>query len=790
MIDRSGKRARWSIAMGVSCLFTIQVGSSVSFCMAGNPVARTTNDRDADLVAAMVREEMLDIASDLCDTKLRNSDPRSDQFARWTIHQSTILVERRLSADDFTDASIKDASRPITDLLGKYPDHPRALFLKGAIFDVEAAAARHDVVVAAVQPSGGPREQRALRRITSLTQNALEFSELVDANRRSRESSRAHPSEIADLIRLEQEIRVMLVSMQLLQTELFPAGSRDHIATATSAASAAEQAIASLPPNCPARNEIERLRVQAILRSGDHRRARIEIDALANLDRSSPIIMALETQIDLANGKEEVVRDRLHQFYGTSPSQAPKTVDLDLARLNYLVATGSTEVGSWLDSIGQRNGAYARRRAESISLQGLRSDTSRKSVDPSLVAAQGRDWLRRGEPQRAAELLSAAAFAEIDHEEALGYAREAAAAFVIIKRSNKAADFLAKISIAKREGTSAAELQLQAAFLFATGESPVESLDRVSTLVAQSLRDTIEYWPNSEATAKAKTWLIKILESQDRLVEAAEIAMPHEILPDNRTTDQRRERYRLWASAIHASPTESRSEVVDRMIKSYEPLLNDPHAAHEFSKTAVLLVDREQLAVLTDLQTDVADPHHEFTEALRQFRQNRSIASTLQPPPEILAKDTTWRLMQDAREDSSRRKATAQLLNSWNVASADSLDHVLRMIWLNDMPAAMAMLRQIINQSETSSANMRLAIELLADTDGAEPKSEAVKLCDELASGSTKGSDQWHFAKLKAIELLTDLNQKEEAVRRAKYILLTSPPGTDAISQRYEQLAQ
>ena len=63
-----------------------------------------------------------------------------------------------------------------------------------------------------------------------------------------------------------------------------------------------------------------------------------------------------------------------------------------------------SEIGKWLDVIEQRGGAYARRRAEAVSLAILRasgnSPARPQMVDPSLIAAQGQDWLRRGNPGR------------------------------------------------------------------------------------------------------------------------------------------------------------------------------------------------------------------------------------------------------------------------------------------------------------------------------------------------------------------------------------------------------
>ncbi len=784
----------WSITFTAACISLSLLGLPTSASRAADPVRRHSNDRDRDLIDAMIRDGMFDAASKICAAELAIADRRSDEFAKWTIRQSSILVQRQLSNDDFSDANILAVCQPINDLLRQYPDHRRALFLRTAILEADAAAARHDVVIAAVLPFGGEREQRALRRFATLSREASELIAEIDSARSAEEShgETSRSKTASDLNRLQQEIMVLRVSMQLLQTEMFAPGSRDYVATATNAVAAADEAIARLPADCLARREMERIRVQAILRTGDHRRARSELDSLERLDANTPIVLALEIQIDLAGGQYDLAKNRLNQFFGTSPMEAPASVEMDLARLAYLIAVGSSEVGSWLDAIDGRGGAYARRRAESVSLDRLRSGKSTSAVNPSLVAAQAQDWLRRGEPQRAAELLSVAAVAELDHDQALHYARDAAAALVSINHHRDAGDLLAKLSVEKRDAQTAAEMQLQAAFLFVSS-APTNGSTRESTLeVAQSveasLRNTINLWPDSVAADNAKAWLVKILRSQQRLVEAAETAMPSST--KETTQAARRDRLNLWTSAMQSATSESRPEVGRRLVRSFEPLLNETDYREEFRHAAILLLDRDQLASVPDAGPDTSDRHEVFLEALLRFRGSGNASPALAQPPEDLVQEAGWRLMEDARQNPRLRRVTARLVDQWKMDDIDSLDHALRLVWLGETSASVAMLRRLIDRSESRGVQLRRAAELLASTDDAKARGVAVTLWDELASGLPKGERSWHDAKLSAIELLNDIGQKGEAIRRAKYILLTSPPTDDAMKRRYERYTQ
>ena len=361
---------------------------------ASRAVMRGTNDRDADLIDALIDHGRFDEAEKICDDERSTAEVHSDEFARWSVRLAKVTTARLLTTDDFDDASIQRAIQPIAELLSRYPDHARRVFLQAAELEVRAAAARHDVVIAAIRPPRSDREIRAIRRIARLASDCRGLIDEVDdshsmlASHRSSPDGDVNPAMQADLMRLGQGLNVMMVSIQLIQTDLFPAGSSDYVATATAARTAADLAIARLPANSSARQEIDRLRVSAVLRGGDPRRAKKDLDRLTK-SNDDPRIRATRIQIHLVAGELELAQKLIDEFYGESAISAPESIEMDLVRLSYLMAVGDPGVGNWLDAIGGRNGDYARRRAEAISLRQLRSGDSSQALTPALAAAQG-----------------------------------------------------------------------------------------------------------------------------------------------------------------------------------------------------------------------------------------------------------------------------------------------------------------------------------------------------------------------------------------------------------------
>ena len=77
------------------------------WCLAANPVSkivgRTTNDRDADLLRALIGLGRFDDALDFCRWQSVDLDRSSDEAAKWEIRKSEVLMARQMGSDAFGD---------------------------------------------------------------------------------------------------------------------------------------------------------------------------------------------------------------------------------------------------------------------------------------------------------------------------------------------------------------------------------------------------------------------------------------------------------------------------------------------------------------------------------------------------------------------------------------------------------------------------------------------------------------------------------------------------------------
>ncbi|EMI16759.1 signal peptide protein, partial [Rhodopirellula maiorica SM1] len=649
------------------------------------PVARVSSDRDADLISELIRRGDFDTAQRLIRRGLQSVTPNSDSYARQTIWLSELETAQRQTIDNFSDEDILAAQKPIDELITAYPEHPRRLFLRSQRIAVELAAAEHDLLSIMVNPGDTDRGERALRRLTDAAAKSESLSKAV-AEEKTRLNSQTNmsPSVMAmlgDLTRLEQETQVQIVQIKLMETELFPASSDDRLAAATAALRSADQALTRLPSDSQARNEVERLRVVALLRSEDFQRAR---SALSELTREVPLdsdarVRALDIQIDLHSNHHADAKKKLDAFYDKQPANAPLSIEMDLVRLESLLASddaNQNRVGDWIDSIGTRHGAYGRRRAETIAIGSLRSQSRNGStegtgnqIDPSIIAAQGRQYLRDGNPLRAAQLLASAAMTETNPDLAIKRSLEAAAAFVAAKQPGDAADILAGVAKLKPAGTGAAAAHLQAVVLKTKTKSPASEIEVM-------LRTTIALWPDSEYAPQAGNWLIKLLSADKRIIEAAEIATQLG-LGDYETALE------LWRQAFRESESADQSELTTQMKQAFASVLDDINVAKQYRQFAAYFFDRDALSDLAETTTP-----DDYSETLLQFRRLGTQASMLPAPPANVLPDTVARLMQDGRQNASLRETIANQIEGWPEPLGDSLERAERQIWLGKIEDA------------------------------------------------------------------------------------------------------
>jgi hypothetical protein len=505
-----------------------------------------------------------------------------------------------------------------------------------------------------------------------------------------------------------------------------------------------------------------------------------------------PKLQALRVRLCIAQGQLAKAGKLLDDFFGDVPEAAPNALSMDLARLEFLlIANAGRRVGDWLEVIQRRGGAYARRRADAVSLSHLNSTSqSKATVDPSVVAAQGQDWLRRGDPSRAGNLLAAAAAAEPDPDRAMSRVAEAAAALLAAKRINDAIDLMQDVSLAKSTAEKASATHLQAAILLARLDpSDPATVTRLESM----LRKNLQRWSDSASSGSIRTWLSKILTSQRRYLEAAEIVS--DVNPATINTELAQSIANAWLSVLGKSALDTadtavpqksdRREATSSFQAAMKKLISNDAMRSRYRLVSVLHLDRTELGDLTPLGAN-AFPDDAFIDSLINFR--RSGVMPAESPPSVLLPQIEQRLMADARTDPSLRQKTVALLAKWLGSEAVSMASAERCLWASDVEKAIKLLKEVQKTSADPRKSIQQAATMLGSSDNTKAQQAGVALWDELAAGLPQGQYAWHEAKLAAIRLLQRMGNQQEAYRRAKFILLTQGTIDDALRSQYQSV--
>ena len=221
-----------------------------------------------------------------------------------------------------------------------------------------------------------------------------------------------------------------------------------------------------------------------------------------------------------------------------------------------------------------------------------------------------------------------------------------------------------------------------------------------------------------------------------------------------------------------------------RFRDAFKPLLAVETGKSTYRSAAACLLDRSMMGDLPKRAEGTSSARDTVCDQLLEFR--RQPRDTLLAPPEPLIEIVNWRLMRDGRQYPQMRIPVATVINSWLADDEPSLDRAERLVWRSRIPDAVAMLLAMVAGAEQPGEMLGHAAALLGASDHGEAKAQAIKLWDQLAAGVPKGSGPWHDAKLASIRLLRQTGNREEASRRAKYILLTSPPAEPELKQQYQ----
>ena len=741
-------------------------------------VRRTSDNRDADLIDALVAKQRFDDAETVCRWKLDQHQKTSDQYALATTWLSKVNIAKLIAAGMFDPAAVREANQPIEQLLSEYQALDRRLFLEAAAISVRLAAIQMEVAVAAIDVSEQSETLPAMVRLTRLNRDTESLIEQIT------KSTPKNDTRLKDQQRLEQELLVATVSMALMQTEMSPNDSSDAIAAATAAIESAELAQQKLPPNSQAANEIQRMRITATLRSGDAKRAMTLIRQL--LDESTGLpsskIRALQIEILLALGRVKEAGERVRANEGSSPNTNHDSIPMDLARLRYFLATDQTNIAAnWIIQIGQQHGLYARRLAEGIVLSklgNLSSDSSDGSPSAALIETQGRQLIREGKLTEGGRLLARAVDSQTEPDRAFEIAIAAASALQKAKQFRAGSIALSNAAKKHSQSPSAASVDLQAIVMLTSGTPPATGDE-----IEDRLRIHLQTWPVTDVSLTARQWLIQVLVARNKAIDAAVIASSLTRSQINPTTvDAMIEQWKI-AFKITEKRDLNRKASAEAQT-SFARLGKHPLVIAAHRKLAACYLDRSALQFMHDDAAVEDESEPPWVEQVLEFRRSGELNPDLRNLTQNVG-EIRRRLMRDGESNRAIRARIADLLTSWPSASSSATDKATIQLWLGNVTEAIAIIESSLKTNDQSKSLIRAAT-LFQDFESKEAKIAAIGWWDRLAAGSEVGSPVWHRGKLAAIDLLFNSGQKVEASRRAKYILLTTADLTSQQKSKYQ----
>lgn len=792
--------------------FSVTTGfQSSSLARAAN---RTSDEIGNDLVLTLSEGGRLEDAEWLCRRSIQSSPPGQLSHAKWTARLAIVLARRGASslfdgkASDLQariEPAIQSSCQPIDELLTSYPDSPSTEFLAATKLVVRQRVLSAAIVAAAVSPLNEQLVNELLSRVSRLQDDTTELKKAArerwsERNALPRSRSSDLESISADQYnRLVQELSVQRVSLAVLQTELFGPSTADYRSAAAAAVMLAEQAVLALPDAVPAKRAARALLAESLLRSGDYAAAGELIRKVRSEPsvQRSPVWTALQVRYELAAGNRSEANRICESFYGspnsTSGQETPPSLEMDFAKLDVLLsdAGADSEIATWLDFIQGRGGAFARRRAEAIAIRELRRGASSmagpsgRQINPSLIAAQGEDWLRRDDPSRAATLLREAALAEPQAEIAFGYAIKSAAS------ATAAADFGEAISVLRDTARKhpaaeeAAGLMMQAALLASKPFRPVDDPKSRLGLLEELLREMSQTWPASEIAVQANAWLCRILSQTDRQEEAARASL--ELLTLGQRTDLLEPTATHWFGYVtELDPTAATTQLTSLAAALHELAEENDQFEEPIRRVSVWLFDRDQLTERSS-SLDAQGKASEFLKQLARFRfTGQGTIETAGVAAPILER-SRWRLQRDATLEASLQRPVGVVLAEWPDSS--EWQKAMAQLWSAQDDISIARIKRLALAGNGKSQSLRRGMELLAASQSASAKRNAVELSDRLAGTMPIASPNWYSVKLQAIGWLSSSGQLDESQKRARYVLLLHPPVDAGLRMQFERAA-
>lgn len=804
--------------LSAAMVFSLAIGSH-------RACGRQTEDAAEDVIAALLSAERFEEAEWLCRFEQDRSGSDSLRHARWSVLLSTVVGQREANAlfevkpSDLTDelaAAIQRATAPVDALAAEGDDSPFAVFVQATMLKVRQKQVRAAVIITTVAPTPQVVIDDLLTRISRLQRDSAALQRKARDRWSARQAALDGDPAANDNVlpageydRLIGELAVEQIALALLQTELFPRSGDDFRGAAADAVAVAEAVLPTLADRTAAKRAATGLLAKALLRADDIARAgqliRQAAETPAETQADVATWTALAVEYQLARGElktAQTICDAYYRLAIHANSDPSDYLEMDFAQLEVFLATETNpqQLTGWLEKIGKRGGAFAKRRAEAMVIESLGSGGANPStapsstaVGPALIAMQGEDALRRDEPQRAAALLRRAALATLDADRSLNYATKSAAAAVSAGDVSTAGQVLIEAAKKHPQAESAPALMMQAALLrseqirSASGDDAKRRLANLEMV----LTELAQIWPQSSAAFKANRWRCRILTSAGRREEAAGAAL--EFLMLRKQIDQVLPTARLWFDFVATLPETAATERLSTFAAALDEVAREqPELKPAVNRVAAWLFDPDALVgrvmdVSFSGESNAGDPNGSFLESLLRFRQGDEASISPDAVAQDLRDRSRWRLERDASRLPKRRQAIGRVLlqfpdsTAWQTAVAS--------FWISADRDSITTLKKLALAETSEQTRMRRAIDVLGQSQITEARMAAVELADRLTMTLPIGTDAWYEAKLVANDLLVRSGKEAEASKRARYVLLVRPPGKRSLRERFEAFA-
>ncbi len=641
-------------------------------------------------------------------------------------------------------------------------------------------------------------------------------------------------SEREELRRRQSLLWLARVELASLTPEMFAAGSRDGIALAIRAVKIIREALASFPGEGEVRNELTRLLSEAQLRSGDPDAAVRTLSQTTqrsgddNEQENRELVvntadeLAFVIRVDLATQRWQAASDKLQQFYGEQPLTAPQSTTMDMVRLQYLIANSTEtshlhEVGQWLDAIQRRSGKTARRHAETLLSRDRLADpqtartaitenaANQSTVDPRVLRADARYYLRVGQILPAAITLARAAADDPNASRSIESALQSAAILQELSKQPAAAELLQRIADRHQRHELAPTLMLQAAALISEEAGDGEAASTILT-------ELMNKWPTSAAALLARNTLTQAAVARGQYVKAAVMAtqMPAEHWRELSAQACRE----LWQRAIistnafvspchwddatcHSQQLAERQSRLGQMRLAFAAAATHPLAMQTQYACTILLDSRPTDSTngnpLRVAASEVTDPF------LKEIAHRRLGIGNQSNAPEFatgIASDVAtaaiWRLHEDSLNNPALSRSIGAYLLKLNAGRdiAEPQTQVVWLIWSGQTERALRDMRAALKTSEQPADLLAAAASAFAASTNARDLRAASALWQELAAGIPSEQAPHQQAKVESIVCQWRAGDRAEARAAAALMLLTNPPQKSLLRDRLQELAK